>query len=116
MDSPSFVAPGPVGNLTARPRFTFMDILWSPPPQISGIITNYDIIYRIDASDYITFSAGIQTSNYTIGLLAPETIIPDVTVIAFNSVGPGVRASLVNLTTLSLPGMFFYELYCLNDC
>lgn len=101
------VVPGPVMSLIAHPKFTFMLLTWNPPREPNGVITRYEVIYRLGARSPVTVNAGLNTS-YTIASLQPQTAISEVTVIAYNRKGQGESITLTGLLTLPAPRKYVY--------
>lgn len=98
------IAPGPISNLTAHPRFTFIDITWNAPQSPNGVITKYEVTYRlVDGGN--TISLDLATT-FTIPKLAPQTRVPKVVVTAYTRIGQGESANLSDIATLSPPCKF----------
>jgi hypothetical protein len=87
-----------VSNLTAEPQFTSVQLTWGAPEAPNGVITQYEIIYRVQ-----TNITGAATTEFTIQSLMPNTMVSDISVTAFTSAGHGVVATTPDLTTPTTP-------------
>jgi ephrin-A len=79
-----------------------MQLTWDSPDEPNGVITKYEITYRVGDDKQSTDNSGLTTS-YRISQLSPQTMVPEVTVSAYNEIGKGNVSRLMNLSTLEVP-------------
>ena len=81
-------APGPVSNLTINVTLTSVSLFWSPPEQLNGILTHYEVTYIVYGSTEVinVISESLDTT-FTIQSLTPDTGVVDISVSAYTSVG-----------------------------
>ena len=97
-------APGPVSNLTINVTLTSVNLFWSPPEQHNGILTRYEIIYRLNSSSQITtVRISSLSTTFTIQSLTPNTGVVDISVSAYTSAGRGPPVMGPNVVTLTRP-------------
>ena len=104
-------APGPVSNLIINVTLTSVNLFWSPPEQHNGILTHYEVTYRLNGSnEVINVSSESLSTTFTIQPLTPETGVVDISVSAYTSAGQGLPVMGPNVVTLTRPREF------LNQC
>ena len=97
-------APGPVSNLTINVTLTSVNLFWSPPGQHNGILTHYEVTYRLnDNNGVINVSSESLSTTFTIMSLTPETRVVNISVSAYTSAGRGPSVMGPNVTTLTRP-------------
>ena len=97
-------APGPVSNLIINVTLTSVNLFWSPPEQHNGILTHYEVTYRLNGSSQITVVRISSWSTiFTIQSLTPETRVVDISVSAYTSAGRGPPVMGPNVVTLTRP-------------
>ncbi len=89
-------------NLANSTGFTFIMLTWDRPDVPNGIITRYEVTYRIGGGNLQTVDAGLNTV-FTISPLETGTRVFDVSVSAYTNVGRGMLSNLVDLRTVSEP-------------
>ncbi len=89
-------------NLAYSIRFTSIVLTWDPPDVQNGVITRYEVSYRIGGGNLQTVDAGLNTI-FTISPLETGTRVSDVSVSAYTNVGRGMLSNLTDLRTLSAP-------------
>ena len=95
-------APGPVSNLIINVTLTSVNLFWSPPEQHNGILTRYEVTYRLyDSNEVINVSS--ESLSTTIRSLTPETGVVDISVSAYTSAGRGPPVMRPNVVTLNRP-------------
>ena len=92
-------APGPVFNLTVGPKFTAVQISWGAPQMPNGVITQYEVIYRVNGGNLIANTTDLATTFIIIPSLIPGTIVSDITLTAFTSGGRGDASITADFTT-----------------
>ena len=97
-------------GLTGNVSLTTLHLSWNPPEMPNGIITNYEIYFKINESTSFHNASLISTSDspmYTISNLAILIKIDNIIVIAYTKVGPGPSTSFnKTFTTLGEPREF----------
>ena len=108
------IAPGVVSALvTQLTSFTSVVITWSPPQEPNGIITMYELIYRINESSPVTQNIA-DRFNITIESTT-ETKISEIMVRAYTLIGPG---PFLRTDDIIIPGpcefalLSFCEIHC----
>ena len=97
-------APGPVSNLIINVTLTSVNLFWSPPEQHNGILTHYEVTYRLNGSnEVINVSSESLSPTFTIQSLTPETGVVDISVSAYTSAGQGPPVMRPNVVTLTRP-------------
>ena len=81
--------PGPVFDLTALPKFTSVDLTWSAPQEPNGVIISYEVTYRVTGSNLVTTNTTDLSTPFSISSLTPQTIVSDISVSAYTSIGRG---------------------------
>ena len=106
-------APGPVSNLTINVTLSSVNLFWIPPEQHNGILTHYEITYRVNGSNkVINVSSESLSPTFTIQSLTPETGVVDISVSAYTSAGQGLPVMRPNVVTLTRPReSFIYFIY-----
>ena len=92
-------APGPVSNLTVGLKFTAVQISWGAPQMTNGVITQYEVTYRVSLTD----PTDPATNFIIIPSLIPGTVVSDISVTAFTSPGRGVVSTTPDFTTPENP-------------
>ena len=107
-------APGPVSNLTINVTLTSVNLFWSPPEQHNGILTRYEVTYRLNSSnEVITSNSQFLSTTFTIQSLTPNTGVSDISVSAYTSVGRGPSVMGPNVVTLTRPRELTILFLCL---
>ena len=97
-------APGPVSNLTINVTLTSVNLFWIPPEQHNGILTHYEVTYRLNGSnEVITSNSESLSTTFTIQSLTPETGVVDISVSAYTSAGQGPSVIGPSVVTLTRP-------------
>ena len=97
-------APGPVSSLSINVTLTSVNLFWSPPKHYNGILTHYEITYRVYGSnEVINVSIESLGTTFTIQSLTPETGVVDISVSAYTSAGQGPPVMGPNVVTLTRP-------------
>ena len=97
-------ASGPVSNLIVNVTLTSVNLLWSPPEQHNGILTRYEVTYRLNGSnEVITSNSQFLSTTFTIQSLTPNTGVSDISVSAYTSAGRGPSVMGANVVTLTTP-------------
>ena len=96
------VAPGPVFNLTAGPKFISVILEWEPPQEPNGIIIAYEVTYRV-GSTRITVNTTDLNTREQISDVPTNTTVSDITVTAYTSVGRGEERAHPDVVTLEVP-------------
>ena len=96
-------APGPVSNLTVEPKFTAVQISWGAPQMPSGVITQYEVTYRVSGDSLTTNTTDPATTFIIIPSLIPGTVVSDISVTAFTSPGRGDESTAPDFTTPENP-------------
>ena len=105
-------APGPVSKLTINVTLTSVNLFWSPPEQHNGILTHYEVTYKLNGSnEVINVSSESLSTTFTIQSLTPETGVVNVLVSAYTSAGQGPPVMGPNVTTLTRPRELMREFY-----
>ena len=95
-----YSAPGAVSSLMALPKFTSIVLTWMPPQEPNGIISAYEVTYRVgDEADLVNTTVEASTTTFTI-LLARRNRVSGITVTARNDMGRGEAAGLPDTTSL----------------
>ena len=95
----TFTAPGAVLNLTVGPKFTAVQISWDAPQMPNGVITQYEVTYRVNGGSLMTNSTELATTFIIIPSLNPGTMVSDISVTAFTSGGRGIVSTAPDFTT-----------------
>ena len=108
-------APGPVSNLIINVTLTSVNLFWSPPEQHNGILTHYEVTYRLNDSNEVTTvrNEGLNTT-FTIQSLTPKTEVVDISVSAYTSAGQGPPVMGPNVVTLTRPRELLEEFLLLT--
>ena len=88
--------PGPVSDLTAIPGVVHIGISWSPTLEPNGVISNYEVCYRIHSA--VTNCINTSDTQYTLEYLPPNAVVT-LSVRAYTIIGPGEAVSRNVLTT-----------------
>ena len=96
-------APGPVSNLTVEPKFTAVQISWGAPQMSNGVITQYEVTYRVNGGTLMMNTTDPATTFIIIPSLNPGTMVSDISVTAFTSPGRGVASIAPDFTTPENP-------------
>ena len=99
----TFTAPGPVLNLTVGPKFTAVEISWGAPQMPNGVITQYEVTYRINSSSPVTTNTTDLATTLIIPSLFPGTMVSHISVTAFTSGGRGEMLTTPDFTTPENP-------------
>ena len=101
------LAPGPVSNLIINVTLTSVNLFWSPPEQPNGILTRYEVTYRLNGSnEAITSNSQFLSTTFTVQSLTPNTGVSDISVSAYTSAGRGPSVMGPNVVTLIRPRKF----------
>jgi hypothetical protein len=92
-----------VSNFVVEPLFTSVHLTWGVPEKPNGVITQYEITYRVSDGSLMTNITGAATAEFTIQSLMPNTTISDISVTAFTNPGRGVVSTTLYLTTPTTP-------------
>ena len=98
----SCIAPGPVSNLIATPKFTSIVLTWRPPRQPNGVIISYQVTYTIN-DNIVRVNTSALSTTFTIPSLTPQTRVSAITVYAYTKIGRGEPANLPPQTTFEAP-------------
>ena len=93
------VVPGPVSNSSVQPAFPSVLVTWEAPGEPNGVIVRYEVTYRVDGGEVVTTDVARNTM-FTITGLPQGSIISDITVTAYTSVGSGEATSLPDVVIL----------------
>ena len=96
-----FIVPGVVSNLTGQPKFTSIVLTWSAPQEPNGVITGYEVTYRVSDGDLVMNST--TDLRFTISSLTPGTHVTEISVSAYTSVGGGEPVLIPDIVTLNAP-------------
>ena len=109
-----YAVPGPVSGLTVYAKFYSLELTWSPPQMLNGVLTSYEIMYTVNGSPSSPTASVMATSDpptYIISSLKTQTTITNITITAHSQIGPGPSAQFSNVfTTLTEPRK------CMHDC
>lgn len=93
------VVPGPVVDLSSSLLEMTIELTWNPPSEPNGVITNYQVTYRVNNSRLVTINTtDSNTTSFTITSLTPGTRVSNISVSAYTSAGRGVVAYLEDVT------------------
>ena len=97
--------PGPVSDLIAESMLTSIRLTWNPPQEPNGVITAYEVTYRVNSSS-------LNTVNITSGIsavftleLAPNSTVSDISVRAYSGMGPGDSVTHPDISTPQIPAL-----------
>ena len=88
----SLSVPGPVSDLTVSPGVVHVDISWSPTLEPNGVISNYEVCYRIHSSVMNCTYLYTSATQYTLKYFPPSTVVT-LSVRAYTIIGPGEAVS-----------------------
>ena len=98
------LVPGLVSNLIINVTLTSVNLFWSPPEQHNGILTHYEVTYRVYSSnEVINVSIKDLSTTFTIQSITPGTEVVDISVSAYTSAGQGPQVMGPNVVTLTRP-------------
>ena len=97
-----FAAPGVVANFTAEAKVITVVFSWDPPSEPNGIITGYELTYRVNGSAPLTNRTDASTTMLSLELDL-STNVTDISVRAFTSVGGGPAATAGDVAIPSAP-------------
>ena len=92
-----------MSDLTALPKFTSIDLTWSAPQEPNGVITSYEVTYRVTGNNLVTTNTTDLSTTFSISSLTPQTTVSDISVSAYTSIGRGEAATIADQTTLGEP-------------
>ena len=96
--------PGPVSNFIINVTLTSVNLFWSSPEQHNGILTRYEVTYKLNGSnEVITSNSESLSTTFTIQSLTPNTGVVDISVSAYTSAGQGPSVMGPNVVTLTRP-------------
>ena len=102
-----------MSNLTINVTLTSVNLFWSPPEQHNGILTRYEVTYRLNHNSQITMiSIENLSTTFTIQSLTPETGVVDISVSAYTSAGQGPLVMGPNVFTLTRPRELYESINC----
>ena len=78
-----------MSDLIALPKFTSIDLTWSAPQEPNGVIISYEVTYRVTGSNLVTTNTTDLSTSFSISSLTPQTIVSDISVSAYTSIGRG---------------------------
>ena len=93
------IAPGPVSNLAATPKFTSIVLTWSPPQEPNGVIISYEVSYTVNGNNTVRVNTSDLSTTFTIPSLTPQTSVSAITVTAYTRIG----VNLPGQTTFAAP-------------
>ena len=83
----------------ALPRFTSVVLTWLPPEEPNGIITSYEVTYRVSERQLVNTTVKPPHTTHTIRLL-PQTRVSDLSVTAHNRAGRGWTTTVPDVESL----------------
>ena len=85
---------------------------WNPPTRPNGIIIYYEVSYIVSGNRSVIEITNTST-NFSIQPLLPETIVFNISVSAYTSIGRSISANIFSLSTLSpvTPRKCYYRTY-----
>ena len=93
-----------MSNLIINVTLTSVNLFWSPPEQPNGILTRYEVAYRLCGSnEVITSNSESLSTTFIIQSLTPNTGVVDISVSAYTSAGGGSSVMGPNVFTLTRP-------------
>ena len=96
-----------MSNLTINVTLTSVNLFWSPPEQHNGILTQYEVTYRLNSSSQITtVRISSLSTTFIIQSLTPNIGVVDISVSAYTSAGQGPPVMGPNVVTLIRPREF----------
>ena len=96
------VAPGPVFNLTAGPKFISVILEWEIPREPNGNIIAYEVTYRV-GNARITVNTTDLNTRLEIPDVPTQTTVSEITVTAYTSVGRGEESTHPDVVTPAQP-------------
>ena len=80
-----YTVPGPISDLAAIPEVLQLHISWSPPSELNGVITVYEVCFNNSGVFSYTNTSATQ---HTLRDLPPNTVVT-FSVRAYTIIGPG---------------------------
>ena len=111
-----FAVPGVVSNFRVEVEFISVVFEWDPPQDPNGLLTAYELTYRVNGSKPAIWNFTDSTTMFTLDL-APSTNVSDISVHAYTSAGPGnaVMAEYVMIPDALTPReLVSYNVYTLH--
>ena len=106
-----------MSDLTGQPKFTSIVLTWSAPQEPNGLVTGYEVTYRVSVSDVILVTANTTNLRFTIPSLTPGTNVTEISVSAYTSVGRGDPGVISHLVTTYVPReCMHYDCYRIYSC
>ena len=96
------IAPGPVFNLTAGPKFISVILEWKIPQEPNGNIIAYEVTYRV-GNTRITVNTTDLNTRLEIPDVPTQTTVSEITVTAYTSVGRGEESTHPDVVTPAQP-------------
>ena len=93
-----------MSSLTIDVTLTSVNLFWSPPEQHNGILTHYEVTYRVYGSNEV-INVSSESLSTTIKPLTPDTRVVDISVSAYTNAGRGQQVMVMepNVVTLARP-------------
>ena len=85
------------------PKFTAVQISWGAPQMPNGVITQYEVTYRINSSSLVTTNTIDLATTFIIPSLFPGTMVSDISVTAFTNGGRGAASTSPEFTAPENP-------------
>ena len=96
------VAPGPVFNFTAGPKFIAVILEWEIPREPNGNIIAYEVTYRVGNARITVITTDLNT-RLEIPEVPTQTTVSEITVTAFTSEGRGEESTHPDVVTPAQP-------------
>ena len=98
------VAPGPVFNLTAGPKFISVILEWGIPQEPNGEIIVYEVTYRVGNANRVTRNTtDSEDTQVEITDVSTNTTVSEIIVTAYTSVGRGEESTHPDVVTPITP-------------
>ena len=98
------VAPGPVFNLTAGPKFISVILEWEIPREPNGNIIAYEVTYRVGSTSRVTRNTtDSEGTRLEIPDVPTQTTVSEIAVTAYTSVGRGEESTHPDVVTPAQP-------------
>ena len=97
------VAPGPVFNLSAGPKFISVILEWEISREPNGNIIAYEVTYRVGNTDRVTMNTTDLNTRLEIPDVPTQTTVSEITVTAYTGVGRGEESTHPDVVTPVTP-------------
>ena len=91
-----------MSNFAGTPKFTSIELTWSPPKEPNGVIISYEVTYTVNGNNTVRVNTLDMSTTFTIPSLTPQIRVSAITVTAYTRIGRGEPAHLPDHTTLEL--------------